>query len=120
VEKVTIDTVEVKRLIELTANPLRFLPFENDYKKGQLDMADTIIKLVEVAETKIGDDIASALDKPREAIGKTLEFNDLFKVRDALVILKGYYEWPLRYLEEIHAEIQRRVNGGPSVDEDAR
>jgi len=53
---------EVKRMIKLLVAPIKMLPFENDYKKGQLDMADTITRLIEVMENKEGSKIAEALD----------------------------------------------------------
>ena len=53
---------EIKRMIELLVAPIKMLPFDNDYKKGQLDMAETIIRLVEVMENKEGSKIAEALD----------------------------------------------------------
>ena len=45
---------DIKRMIELLVAPIRMLPFTTDYKKGQLDIADTIIKLIEVMENKDG------------------------------------------------------------------
>jgi hypothetical protein len=45
---------QVIRMIELLVMPIKALPFENDYKKGQLDMADTITRLVKVAQNHEG------------------------------------------------------------------
>jgi len=53
---------EVKRAIDLTIAPIKMLPFDNDYKAGQLDMADTIKRLIEVMENREGAKIAEALD----------------------------------------------------------
>ena len=53
---------EVKRMIEMLVTPIKRLPFENDYKKGQLDMADTITRLIEIMENKEGIAIAEAME----------------------------------------------------------
>lgn len=45
---------EIKRMIDLVVTPIKMLPLDSDYKKGQLDMADTIMRLIEVVETMGG------------------------------------------------------------------
>lgn len=53
---------EVKRMIKMLVAPIKMLPFDNDYKKGQLDMADTITRLIEVMENKEGVAIAENME----------------------------------------------------------
>lgn len=53
---------EIVRMIDLVVAPLKMLPFSNDYKKGQLDMADTIKRLVEIMQNKEGTAIAEAME----------------------------------------------------------
>jgi len=53
---------EVKRLIELVIMPIKMLPFDNDYKKGQIDMANTIYRLVDIMQNGEGVAIAEALE----------------------------------------------------------
>jgi len=43
------ELMEVKRMIAAPVAPLKLLSFETDYKKGQLDMAETIDRLIDVA-----------------------------------------------------------------------
>ena len=50
---------EIKRMIDLLVAPIKMLPFNNDYKKGQIDMAETIIRLIEIMENKKGGDNAN-------------------------------------------------------------
>jgi len=53
---------EVKKMVELLVAPIKMLPFENDYKKGQLDMADTTIRLIEVMQNKEGVKISEEFE----------------------------------------------------------
>ena len=48
---------QVKRVIELTVMPIKALPFQSDYSKGQIDMADTIFRLVDVMDMGIKKNI---------------------------------------------------------------
>ena len=48
---------QVKRMIELSVILIKALPFQTDYSKGQIDMADTIFRLVDVMDTSIEKNI---------------------------------------------------------------
>jgi hypothetical protein len=53
---------EVKRLIELVIAPIKKLPFDNDYTKGQIDMAETIYRLVHIMQNGESTAIAEAME----------------------------------------------------------
>ena len=53
---------DVKRAINALIYPLKMLPFDNDYKRGQIEMAETIKRLIEVMENEEGVKIAESLE----------------------------------------------------------
>ena len=53
---------EIKRMVEVTIAPIKLLPFENDYRQGQIDFAETIIRLIEVAQNLEGTKNAEAME----------------------------------------------------------
>ena len=48
---------QIKRVIELAIMPIKALPFQTNYSKGQIDMADTIFRLVDIMDTGIEKNI---------------------------------------------------------------
>ena len=58
----TVDTREIIRMIELTIAPIRMLPIYSEFRDGQIDMADTIKRLVEIIENNEGMAIAEAFN----------------------------------------------------------
>jgi len=53
---------EVKRLIEILIIPIKKLPFDNDYTRGQIDMAETIYRLVHIMQNGEAIDIAEKME----------------------------------------------------------
>jgi len=41
---------EVQRMIKLVITPIKMLPLSSDYQQGQIDMANTISRLIDVME----------------------------------------------------------------------
>ena len=107
-----VDTCDIKRLIKLAVMPQKQLPLASQYKDGQIDMADTITRLVEVMENGEGSKIAEALDKDDHITpDDDLNLDELLKIRDALNIINSFhFNWAKRHLEDCNASIQVLLN----------